>query len=89
MADNAEKGTYEVLPHASRCCFARVLRRTEQDGRRVYRCSNCDLEVEGHDHRVLCACGTKLKTGVSAGLVCVHNDKPTPECNSRIVASTA
>lgn len=85
---SAKNGPYAVLMHASRCCFARVLARSDDDGRLWYRCSNCDVEVEGRDHRVICACGTKLRTGAGAGLVCVERE-PTPECQSRVVVEAA
>ena len=73
--------------HASRCCFARVLARSDGD-RVFFRCSNCDVEVEGRDHRVICACGTKLRTGAGQVLVCVERE-PTPECPSRVVVEAA
>lgn len=84
MADHDDGHDWRMTSHVCRVCFGRVLRRLEGD-RRIYRCSNCGIEQEGHDSRVICACGMKLKTGANAGLRCVPNLKPTPEFPAQVV----
>lgn len=86
MADHDDGYTWHQVAHCCRVCFGRVLRRPGLDGKRIYRCSNCGLEREGHDSRVICACGIRLKTGADAGIRCVAQTKPTSECPSLIVA---
>lgn len=78
---------WELTDHCCRACFGRVLRREADDGERlVYRCANCGAEAEGRRESVLCCCGIKLKTGADAGIRCVVNNAPSPECPSQIVA---
>lgn len=90
--DAAEKTYVRLLPHVSRCCFARVTKGDGLDlvgtGTFRYRCTNCDAEAVGRECTVLCACGIRLKagTGPNAGIRCVPNLNPTPECPSRFVA---
>lgn len=78
-----------ITDHISRCCFARVLVHEAFDRRKTYRCSNCDLEVEGHSPAAICTCGIKLKTGVDAGIRCQKSDQKTPEFPATITASQA
>lgn len=77
---------WAITPHISRCCFARVLVRETFERKRVYRCSCCDIEVEGRTEAAICACGIKLKTGVDAGIRCQVSESPSPEFPSRITA---
>lgn len=79
---------WRITDHACRACFARVLTHKAADGKRIYRCSNCGTEAEGYDHRSVCACGMKLKTGASAGLVCRRNTAPTPEVPAEILVES-
>lgn len=73
-------------PHVCRACFGRVMMRETFDRRKVYRCSNCGAEREGHDSRVICCCGLKLRTGIDAGVRCQVNEDRSPECPGEIVA---
>ncbi len=78
---------WKMLPHVSRCCYARVLAREGAAGEAlVYRCSNCGVETEGEDVRALCACGSVLADGRDARVRCQVNEAPTPEHPGEIVA---
>jgi hypothetical protein len=59
------------------------------DGRRVYRCAQCGARGDSDDASVICCCGIRLKTGADAGVRCVVNDAPSPECPLEIVAEQA
>lgn len=87
MAKDKENDFYwRLTPHCCRACFGRVLARETFDRRKVYRCSNCGVEREGTDSRVICTCGMKLRKSVDAGIRCVENTDKSPEWPSEIVA---
>lgn len=74
--------TYTLTDHCCRACLGRVLQAV--DGSH-HRCAECGATAVGTVHH-LCACGTRLKTGRSAGLCCQRNpDPPTPEAPAEIV----
>ena len=77
---------WSLTSHCCRICFGRILVRETFDRRKVYRCSCCETEAEGHSEKALCCCGLKLKTGVDAGVRCVVNEDPTPEFPARVIA---
>lgn len=77
---------WRLTSHVCRACFGRVLMRETFDRRKIFRCSNCGAEREGHDSRVICTCGLKLRTGIDAGVRCVVNKDKSPEWPSEIVA---
>lgn len=81
---------WRLEPHACRVCFGRLVsRRPVAGGPRIYRCTNCGMEIPGARASVLCCCGMKLATGRDAGLRCIRNPKRTPECPSEIVVQPA
>lgn len=85
---------WRLEPHVCRSCFSRVAsRELDEDGKRLYQCTNCGLEAEGHKPSALCACGAKIRKGkgasVSAGLQCHENKARSPEFPARYVASFA
>lgn len=84
MADDTDL-VWRITPHACRNCFGRVLARPDGEGERVYRCSNCGLERPGRKTDVICGCGISLKGGKNAGLRCIVQAKPTPECPAQVV----
>lgn len=67
--DTSER-TWHLTEHVCRVCRGRILS-SAGDGA-AFRCAECGLEVEGKVQS-LCACGTKLKSGRSAGLRCQRN----------------
>lgn len=70
--------------------MGRVLARESVDGRRHYRCSNCGAEAEGSSEAALCCCGIRFgRARRDAGIRCVPNPSPTPECPAEIVAVQA
>jgi hypothetical protein len=70
--------------------MGRVLARESVDGRRTYRCSNCGAEREGASEAAICCCGIRFGRGRrDAGIRCVPNPSPTPECPAEIVAVQA
>lgn len=87
MAKNDQEFSWKLTPHVCRACFGRILVRETFDHRKVYRCSNCGVEREGKDSRVICTCGLKLRNGVDAGVRCEVNNEKSPEWPSEIVAS--
>lgn len=72
--------------HICRVCFGRVMKRTTFDHRKVYKCSNCETEVEGDSSQCLCCCGIKLRKSQDAGIRCILNPKRTPENPAVVVA---
>jgi hypothetical protein len=86
MSDTDQQPQWTLTEHCCRCCFGRVLFRKTFDGRKLYRCANCGVEREGKDETSICSCGIKLKTRIDAGIRCVRNDQPSPECPVEIVA---
>lgn len=88
----SRRDDWRLEPHVCRSCFSRIAsREVDEDGKRLYQCTNCGLEAEGHKPSVLCACGTKMRKGktgfVSAGLVCHENRARSPEFPALYVAS--
>ena len=81
----ADRREWRLTAHVCARCLGRVLITDNDDGTHTVRCSNCGFEAEG-DHRSICACGLKLKSGRSAGLRCEKNATPTAEIPSEIVA---
>ena len=75
-----------LTAHVCRICFARVLTRTTFDHRKIFKCSNCETEVQAEHVTGLCCCGMKLRGGKDAGVRCVENTKRVPENPAHIVA---
>lgn len=75
-----------LTDHVCCACFARVLQLVTFDRRKVYRCSNCELERDGAGSQALCCCGIKLRNGRDAGIRCVKNPRRTPENPAQIIA---
>jgi hypothetical protein len=86
MTAKDEQLRWELTQHCCRCCFGRVVMRITFDRRRVYRCTCCGVEAEGHQPSAICACGIKLGKSKDAGIRCVVNTRRTPENMSEIVA---
>lgn len=90
-----QREDWRLEPHVCRVCFGRVAsRETDADaGLRLYVCTNCGLEAEGHKVTALCACGTKIRRGktgqVDAGLRCHENQARSVEFPALYVASIA
>lgn len=78
---------WELTDHCCRICFARILTRTTFDSRKIFRCSNCDTEVESQQVTGLCCCGMKLRTNRDAGVRCQVSTDRSPENPSYIVAA--
>lgn len=84
---------WRLEPHVCRACFGRVASRELDDEgmAREYVCTNCGLSAEGARVSVICACGTKLKSGKSAqkdaGLRCHENRARSPEFPALYAAS--
>lgn len=84
---------WHLEDHVCRACHGRLVsREIDEDGKRLYRCTNCELEAEGHKPSVLCACGMKIRKGKSGhfadlGLRCHRNASPSPSFPSAVVAS--
>lgn len=85
---------WRLEAHCCRVCMGRIASRqsdTDED-KRLYQCTNCGLEAEGHKPSVLCACGMKIRKGkgghmVSAGLQCHENHARGPEFPAVYVVS--
>ena len=77
---------YRIEEHVCRVCLGRVLCRETFDHKRIYRCSNCGVEREGHDARVICCCGMKLRTSVDLGVRCIPNTDRRPELPNEVIA---
>lgn len=79
--------SWRITAHICRACMGRVLAREAIGGLQVYRCSNCGTEREGRGEVSLCCCGIRLGRSMrDAGIRCIPNPSPTPECQSEIVA---
>lgn len=78
--------SWELTSHACRICFGRVLVRTTFENKKIYKCSNCDIEVEGSHEHALCCCGMKLRSNRDAGVRCQVNTNRTPENPAAVVA---
>ena len=76
---------WKFTDHCCRVCLGRVLVADNADGTQTAKCSICELEADG-DHKSICACGLKLKSGKSAGLKCKRQEMPTAEMPARVVA---
>lgn len=76
---------WALTPHVCGRCYARVLARQAGEGL-LYRCSNCGVEHEGEDSRMICACGLALADGGDARVRCQVNEDRTPEWPGEIVA---
>lgn len=98
--DSAIKSGFRLEPHVCRACFARVASFPAADGdARVYQCTNCGLEAEGHKASAVCACGIKMRkvkgngrtavVMVDAGIRCHENKARSPEFPSLYTASYA
>jgi hypothetical protein len=83
---SGERPFWQLAAHCCRSCFGRVLLGESTDGQRVYRCAQCGARGHGDDASVICCCGIRLRTGVDAGVRCVLNEAPSPECPLEIVA---
>lgn len=77
---------WKLTPHVCRACFGRILVRETFDRRKVFLCSNCGASREGHDSRVICCCGLKLRPGIDMGVRCQENENRSPEWPGLIVA---
>jgi hypothetical protein len=87
-AHGEASGSWRLVPHCCRNCFGRILSRPHA-GETLYRCSNCGMEKLSTRPESICACGTALRTGKNAGLRCVPNPEPRPECPSEYVVEEA
>ena len=91
----SRRDEWRLEPHVCRHCFGRIASKAldDEDDKRLYQCTHCGLEVEGHKASVLCACGTKIRKGktsmVDAGLRCHLNAARSPEFPALYVASFA
>lgn len=82
-----EEFSWHLTDHICRACYGRLLVRTTFDKRKVYLCSNCEIEREGTDASVMCCCGTKWRRTQDAGIRCHRNASRSPEMPQVIVAS--
>jgi hypothetical protein len=89
MAAKDTAPLWSLTDHVCRICFSRVLTRTTFDNRKLFKCSNCETEVEDQHVTGLCCCGMKLRNKRDAGVRCVVNQERRPECPSYIVAIQA
>ena len=83
---NDDRPFWQLAAHCCRSCFGRVLLADSTAGQRIYRCAQCGAQAHGEGASVICCCGIRLKTGADAGVRCVVNDKPSPECPLEVVA---
>lgn len=81
----AAKTTWEIADHVCKVCCGRVLARRNDDGDRVFRCSNCGVEASGKSSAVVCCCGIKIN-GKDGGIRCVINGQKSPLWPSEFVA---
>ena len=81
----ADRRAWRLTAHVCKICLGRVLITDNADGSHTVRCSNCGIEALG-DHKAICACGLKLRSGKSAGLRCALNPTPSAEFPSQVVA---
>lgn len=80
---------WRLTSHLCGACLGRVLERLEDDGRPLYRCSNCGVEGEGRQglsHPSICACGSKLGKR-DAGIRCIRNPRPRPSLPGEFLAA--
>lgn len=92
-----EVDCWRLEPHVCRACFARVVSAPLPGGGRLYQCSSCGIEAEGHRAAVVCACGIKLRkarrsggsaaTLVDAGVRCHENRRRSIEFPALFTAS--
>lgn len=87
--ERPEDFEWKLSAHVCRACFGRILVRETFDRRKVFRCSNCGAQREGHDSRVICCCGLKVRKGADMGVRCQVNEDRTPEWPGEIVAMQA
>lgn len=80
---------WTLTEHSCRICFGRVLTRTTFDRRKIFKCSNCETEVEDAHATGICCCGMKLRNNRDAGVRCTINVDRKPENPSYIVAVQA
>jgi len=76
-----------LTDHCCRICFGRILTRTTFENRKVYKCSNCDAEVQAESVTGICCCGMKIMKQKDAGIRCVLNTDRKPENQSMVVAA--
>ena len=76
---------FALEPHICRFCLARVVSTQGKEEERVFRCTNCGAQATGSQVRAVCVCGTRIGNK-DAGMRCVVNTMPTPECMSEIIA---
>jgi hypothetical protein len=86
-AGHAEVATWTLAAHVCRQCFARVLTRTDDDGKTIAKCSGCDIEAIGGPEAI-CFCGA-LPDKFRVSLRCVRNELPTAEAPAAIVVVEA
>lgn len=87
--DDYMRFSWTLTVHACRVCLGRVVQRTGIGGRRIYRCTNCGTQLEAKAVSSLCCCGMKLRSGRDAGVRCLENPNPTPECPNEIISAPA
>lgn len=76
-----------LTEHCCRICLGRVLVRTTFDHQKIYKCSNCETEVQSEHVTGLCCCGMKMRNNRDMGIRCQVNEGRTPENPSYIVAA--
>jgi hypothetical protein len=84
---SVDRPFWQLAAHCCRSCFGRVLLGESADGQRVYRCAQCGARGAGAVATVICCCGIRLKTGADAGVRCMVNEVPSPDCLLEVVAA--
>ena len=76
-----------LIDHLCRVCWGRVLTRTDDNGQRWYKCSNCEETIAGAAPKCLCACGMTIgRKARDMGIRCVRNPRVSPEVPGAVVA---
>lgn len=78
---------WTITQHCCRVCFGRVLTRVTFENKKVFRCAECETEVQADSVVGLCCCGMKLRVGKDAGVRCIEQTEKTPEQPTVIVAA--
>lgn len=78
---------WTITQHCCRICFGRVLTRVTFEGRKVFKCAECETEVQADGVVGLCCCGMKLRGGKDAGVRCIEQTNRTPMMPAMIVAA--
>src|SRR5690606_13536016 len=59
--------SWRLEPHVCRACLSRIASTEAEDGKREYRCTNCDLAAVAGKPSSLCACGLTMRKGGKYG----------------------